>query len=135
LAINSKSFNFKRYHEDSLILVNAKVGHEPATLALDTGATHTVIDLTILLMAGYSLSDVVKTVEMETAKGVIETYVFNVSNLTCLGITYKNKEICSYDLLANNVMTAIDGVLGLDFFENCNLNIDFKDSIITLGKK
>ena len=70
--MTTNTYRFRRDDEDSLIFVYAEVGAEPATLALDTGATHTVIDLTILLMAGYTTNDIVKTVEMETAKGVIE---------------------------------------------------------------
>jgi hypothetical protein len=128
-------YNFRREDEDSLILVTARANQERATLALDTGATHTVIDLTVLLMAGYTLNDVLKTVPMETAKGTIEAYVFSLSKLTCLGVTLTNKEVCSYDFLANNVLTAIDGVLGLDFFEGCNLNIDFVGNTITVIKK
>ena len=128
-------FRFERKTEDSLILVNADAASERATLALDTGATHTVIDLTILLMAGYTLNDVIKTVPMETAKGAIDAYVFNISKLTCLGVTWTSKEVCSYDFLANNVLTTIDGVLGLDFFERCSLGIDFVDNTITVQQK
>jgi Aspartyl protease len=133
MSINS--FKFKRKNEDSLILVNANVVSEPTTLALDTGATHTVIDLTILLMAGYTMNDVIDIVPMETAKGTIEAYIFNISSFSCLGVSWKDKEVCSYDFLANNVLTTIDGVLGLDFFETCNLNIDFVDSLITVQQK
>ena len=132
--MTTNTYRFRRDDEDSLIFVYAEVGAEPATLALDTGATHTVIDLTILLMAGYTTNDIVKTVEMETAKGVIEAYVFNVSKLACLGVSWSPKEVCSYDFLANNVLTTIDGVLGLDFFEGCSLHIDFAESVITLAQ-
>jgi len=125
-----RRFAFKRNDNDSLILVYTEVSDELATLALDTGATHTVIDLTILLMAGYSFEDIVKTVEIETAKGTIEAYIFNVTEISCLGISRKNVEVCSYDFLANNVLTSIDGVLGLDFFENTILTIDFINSEI-----
>ena len=128
-------YNFQGDDADSLILVAARADYERTTLALDTGATHTVIDLTVLLMAGYTPKDVLKTVPMETAKGTIVAYVFRLSKLTCLGITLTNKEVCSYDFLANNVLTALDGVLGLDFFEGCSLNIDFVDNTISILKK
>ena len=133
--MTNNTFTFQRKSEDSLILVYAKADNEPATLALDTGATHTVIDLTILLMAGYTLNDVIDVVPMETAKGTIDALVFNISKLTCLGVSIYDKEVCSYDFLANQVLTTIDGVLGLDFFQGCNLNIDFVDSLITIQQK
>ena len=62
-------YQFERNSEDSLVLVDAVVQDLPFTLAIDTGATHTVIDLTAMLMAGYSLGDATGTVSLETAKG------------------------------------------------------------------
>ena len=133
--MTKNTYHFHRYDPDSLLLVYARVNQERATLALDTGATHTVIDLTVLLMAGYSIKDSKKVVLMETAKGTIDAYVFNLAKLTCLGVTYTNIEVCSYDFLGNSVLTTIDGVLGLDFFNGCNLNIDFIESTITVHQK
>jgi hypothetical protein len=43
--------------EDSLILVPTFVEDEEVSLVLDTGASHTIIDLTKLLIIGYRLSD------------------------------------------------------------------------------
>lgn len=49
-------FKFSPEHEDSLIRLDAQIGRSDLTLALDTGATHTVIDLTLMLLNGYDLS-------------------------------------------------------------------------------
>jgi gag-polyprotein putative aspartyl protease len=130
--MNQGTFHFKRKDEESLVLVFAEIDSEPVTLALDTGATHTVLDLTMLIIAGYTLNDVIRTVEIETAKGTIEAYVFKIKKLTSLGVTLKDKEICSYDFLANNVLSSIDGVLGLDFFRGRVLTIDFQQSQIVI---
>lgn len=78
-------FKFSLENEDSLIRIDAQVGRSDLTLALDTGATHTVIDLTLMMLNGYDLTKVVRTVEFETAKGSINAYIFRIPALTALG--------------------------------------------------
>ena len=126
---------FKRAEVDSLITVPCKIGTDRYTLALDTGASHTVIDLTPLLMSGYQMKDVLSMVELETGKGIIEAYIFKVASITTLDITRSSIEVCSYDFLANQVLSEFDGVLGLDFFETEKICIDFAESEITVTKK
>ncbi len=55
-----------------------------------------------------------------------------VRKLTAMEIVRTEIEICSYDFFAHQVLTDIDGVLGLDFFKNQKLCIDFKESLITI---
>ena len=128
-----KVFNFDLEGEDCLIKVDAQLGASDFTLALDTGATHTVIDLTVMLMNGYYLRDSIGTVEFETAKGVVSAYIFKIETLKILGIVKKNIEVASYDFIGNNVILDIDGVVGLDFFKNTELTINFKKYTITLN--
>jgi predicted aspartyl protease len=125
-------FNFDLEGENSLIRLDAQIGSSDFTLALDTGATHTVIDLTIMLMNGFTLKNAIRTVEFETAKGIISAYVFNVKQLKVLGLIRQNIEIASYDFMGNNVMLDIDGVLGLDFLKGTELSISFKNFTISL---
>ncbi len=125
-------FEFSLENQDSLIRIDSQIGKSDFSLALDTGATHTVIDLTVMLMNGYSLNDVVRIVDFETAKGGIEAYVFKVSKLKALGRVIHDIEVSSYDFIGNNVIFDIDGVLGLDFFKGTSLKIDFNNFTITL---
>jgi predicted aspartyl protease len=113
--------------------VKGLLGADRISLALDTGASHTVIDLSTILLAGYDLKDATKIVELETGKGNIEAYVFKVRKFKSLDITRTDMEICSYDFLANNLLLEIHGVLGLDFFKNTDLNISFKKFEITVS--
>ena len=123
---------FVRHTHESLILLKCKLpGHE-ISLALDTGASFTTIDLTALMVAGYNLSASVRSTKIETASGIIDAYVFLVSEFTALGITRKNIEICAYDFFAYHVLTEFDGVLGLDFIEPYKICIDFKKSEISI---
>ena len=126
------TFRFSLDDADSLILVDAKLGRSSLTLALDTGATHTVIDLTVMMLNGYNLSKVVRMVEFETAKGPINAYVFRIDALTALGRTIRDVDVSSYDFVGNDVIFAIDGVLGLDFFQDTELTINFKESTLSL---
>ncbi len=126
---------FKRIEEDSLITIPCRIGSDRYTFAIDTGASHTVIDLTPLLMSGYRMKDVLRIVELETGKGIIEAYIFKLKAFSTLGIIRQNIEVCSYDFLANQVLSEFDGVLGLDFFHNEKICIDFAESEITVTKK
>lgn len=125
-------YKFDLGDDDSLILVDAEIDEMPFTLAIDTGATHTVIDLTSLLISGYSMSDIKGTVHIETAKGAIEAYIFEIENFKAIGKTIQNLIVCSYDFLANSVFINIDGVIGLDFYRGNILTIDFKRNTINL---
>jgi gag-polyprotein putative aspartyl protease len=120
--------------EESLILVPTFVEDEEISLVLDTGASHTIIDLTKLLIIGYRLSDSLGTVQFETAKGVVEAYVFKIKYIKALGHIKRDIKVCSYDFLGNNVLSEIDGVLGLDFFKDTELWINFKKFFIDLKK-
>ncbi len=124
---------FKRASDESLIIVKCQFPNHQVALALDTGASHTTIDLTALLIANYDISESIRTVELETASGVIEAYVFNIRAFTALGITRTNIEVCAYDFFAHHVLTEFDGVLGLDFIDQYKICIDFKRSEITLS--
>ena len=127
-----KRYTFHREDDESLITIQSYFDNERITFALDTGATHTVIDLTRLLLAGYDLRNSIQTVPFESAKGRIEAYTFKVKSIKALGIEIPNMIISAYDFLGNNVITDIDGVLGLDFFEKHKVCIDFNKSEITV---
>lgn len=86
-------------------------------------------------MVGYEIGDAIDTVELETGKGVIEAFVFQIHSLTVFGITRKDIQVCVYDFLANQVLSEFDGVLGLDFFTNETLCIDFEASEMIVTTK
>lgn len=127
-----KRFRFNLDHEDSLILVNSELDRDVLSLALDTGATNTIIDLSMLMIAGYELKDATKQVELETAKGPVQAYVFTIRRLTALGITRNSMDVCGYDFFENGIVAEIDGVLGLDFFRGLVLTLDFRTFNITI---
>ncbi len=131
MAKNTHYFELKT--PDSLIDVECQLKDEKFRFALDTGASHTVIDLAAVMIAGYDLADMLRTVQLETGNGSVEGYIFKVTSFTALGITRRNMEICSYDFFGNNVFAEIHGVLGLDFFKSKKFCIDLEKFEITIS--
>ncbi len=131
-----KKFRFEIEDEDSLIvIVDCKVHGDDCVVALDTGASNTVIDLAALILLGYELKDSMGTIEFETAKGILTAHIFVVREITALGLTRRNMQICSYDFFNNNIFSDMHGVLGLDFFRDCKLCVDMVEQEITVQQK
>ena len=126
-----KRQSFTRLTDESLIVIPCSIGNNPLSLALDTGASHTTIDLTPMLMAGYELSNAIRTEKIETASGIIEAHVFIVDSFTALGVTKNNVVICAYDFFAYHYLTDFDGVIGLDFFEDLKFCVNLKTGEVT----
>ncbi len=124
---------FIRQNEESLLLIDFQIKHTDLLLAFDTGATHTVIDLTALLVLGIEIPKNAQTALFETAKGVIEANVIEIPEFTFCGITRKNFKINSYDYMANGVLADIDGVLGLDFLQGYKFCVDTAASEISVN--
>lgn len=127
-----KTHTFSRKNDDALIVIPCYFNQDEFAIALDTGASHTTIDLNVLYMDGYTLNDVIGTSEFEGATGAFKAYIFNVKKFTCLGITKYNMKIAAYDFLTHHLLSDFDGVLGLDFFNEHKFCIDFKKNLITL---
>jgi len=123
---------FRLRDADSLIVLRCKIGIENISMALDTGASHTVIDLTQLLIAEYSIVDSIGKVQIETANGMVEALLFRLNEFTALGMTRKDIEICSYDFFTNHIFSDFDGVLGIDFLRDTKICIDFRKSLISM---
>jgi predicted aspartyl protease len=132
-------YSFDLVHEDDLIVVTAyiklhgKNNYYPLSLVLDTGASHTVIDFNMLLLAGYDRSlRLKKNVKVQTASKIIDADKFRLDEIKVLDRPMKDFEITTYDFLMQDDLLAYDGVLGLDFFRNTELLIDFKKSELTI---
>jgi hypothetical protein len=112
-----RTFPFRLETEESLIHIFAQISNEEHRLALDTGASNTVIDLAALIVAGYRIENAFDTVQLETGNGPVDAYMFKLKSLTALGFEKMNFDVCSYDFFGNNVYSDINGVLGLDFLK------------------
>ena len=129
------TFEFKE-QDDIIILIGSADGHK-IEMALDTAASHSVIDFNILLMMGYSPKLAIGKMEVETSNGIISVDRYQIQSLEMLGKTVTSFEVTSYDFLEKGILSPYQGVLGLDFFEQTILTIDFinQEVWLQLGSK
>jgi len=126
------SFPFNPH--DRLIVVDAELegptGGGVLRLALDTGATSTVINEAALMAAGYDPTLAPGHVQVTTGSGVEYVPLVPVSRLKALG-----QERISFPVLCHTLppSAGVDGVLGLDFFRGLTLTVDFRLGQITLA--
>jgi len=99
------NFPFSLDESYNTIIVDVLLDGFELRLMVDTGASHTVIDLTTLLVNGYSFSQRKKEVKIETAKGIASAHIIEIKSLESLGIIHNNFEICSYDFLGNGILS------------------------------
>ena len=125
------SYSFERPDENSLIELTAELNDSRFPVILDTGATHTVIDFGVLIGEGYLLDDTKGLTFFETANGIKEANVFQVKQLTCLGITRTDFEVSAY--LFDDPQASAKGVVGLDFLLNLEICIDLKQNVVTVS--
>ena len=98
-------------------------------VALDTGATTTVIPTEIALTLGYDLSNPKGQIGLLTASGAASAKVITVRKLTAIGETVEDIEVLCHNLPGNS---AIKGLLGLNFLKHFNVNISFSTGTIEL---
>jgi Aspartyl protease len=123
-----------------LILVTARIwgpsGDTYATLALDTGSSATVIRETKLAYIGYDPAAAPHRVQITTGSGSAMA-----ASTRCAGtrvidrILALDTERVGFPVLCHTLPPSapIDGLLGLDFFRDQVLTIDFSAGVITLA--
>ena len=95
-------------------------------VALDTGATTTSIPIYIASALGYNISNPKDRTEVVTGSGIEEV---PIKALTAIGQTIENIEVMCFDL---PLEIHVEGVLGLNFLMNFDVNISFSTGTIEL---
>jgi predicted aspartyl protease len=119
--------------QQGLIIVRALLwgprGQRSVRLALDTGATSTLVNAAILVTLGYDPAVSPHRVQMTTGSGV--EYV---PRLTIDRIQVLERERASFTVVAHTLppSATVDGLLGLDFLRGQRLTIDFRRGNIAL---
>lgn len=117
-----------------LIIVVVEVwgpgGSRLARLALDTGATASVIDAAILVSIGYDPALAPSRARMTTGSGVEFVPLLPVDRIKAL-----DQERAQFPLIGHTLppSAGVDGVLGLDFIRGQCLTIDFRSGQLTLA--
>lgn len=112
-------------------LVPVKVEGEPVKLLLDTGAS--ISGLTAnFINRHYSLVKSPKPIQLNTASGTVESYLFVVDTFTIENVTF-NKHMLARLPMDN--MEHFDGLLGVDILGRFDFVIDQNKAILRLRKR
>ena len=115
------------------IYLRLKVGSSNADttrdilVALDTGASTTIIPTEVATDLGYNLSN--PNEQMMTANGIVLAKRITVRKLTAIGETVENIDVVCHDLPEGSI---IEGLLGLNFLRHFDVNISFSTGTIEL---
>jgi predicted aspartyl protease len=99
-------------------------------LALDTGATSTLINIGMLVAIGYDPVLTAERVHVTTGSGVEFAPRVVVQRISALG-----QERLAFPVLGHTLppSASVDGLLGLDFLRGLNLAINFRDGRLRLS--
>jgi predicted aspartyl protease len=126
----SQAFN----RGSGLMLVEVELsgpaGKAGATLVLDTGATNTALNGSLSRSLGYDPDASTDFARMTTGSTVETVPRLIVNRLSALGRPAVGLRVLAHNLPAE---AAVDGLLGLDFFRDLTLMLDFRLGQITLA--
>jgi hypothetical protein len=97
---------------------------------LDTGATKSLINVSKVLVLGFNPSQSGRTITMITGSSVEIVPLVVLTRLSALGQHRIGFPVLSHALPTSS---AVDGLLGLDFFRHQFLTIDFRAGHIILA--
>ena len=80
-------------------------------VAVDTGATYTILPPDVLLDIGYDPAVSDTRLELSTANGLVIAPVLRVREMKCLGLTLKQVEVVTHHLPPES---PVEGLLGLN---------------------
>ncbi|MGA9995301.1 MAG: retroviral-like aspartic protease family protein [Pyrinomonadaceae bacterium] len=125
------SFSFDPHQ--GLVIVQAELegpsGSVVLRLALDTGATGTLINAAMLVSIGYDPALAPNRLQVTTGSGIEFVPRIEISKVTALG-----QERAKFSVLCHTLppSAGVDGLRGLDFFRGQSLTINFRNGQITL---
>ena len=96
-------------------------------LALDTGATSSVINWDVAMLLGYDPASEKERVQITTGSGVEFA-----PRITVKKIEVMRKSLDNFPMLCHTLppSATVDGLLGLDFFRGKRLLLDFKGGFV-----
>ncbi len=98
-------------------------------LAVDTGATRTLINWDVIVFLGYDPAASAERVQITTGSGVEFVPRVRLERIQGLGTEYRDFEVLCHTLPPS---ASVDGLLGLDFFRNKKLTLDFTKGVISI---
>ena len=98
-------------------------------LALDTGATTTLVSQHILGLLGYDPDAATQRQPISMGNGITFAPYVSVVRIAALGQERRDFSVIAHTLPSTS---SVDGVLGLDFLRNQRLLIDFRLGLVLL---
>ena len=120
--------------QQGLVIVRAELwgpsGSAVLRLALDTGATGTVVNVGMMVSVGYDPALVPNRIQVTTGSGVEFVPRVVLDKLKALG-----QERIGFPVLCHTLPpgASVDGLLGLDYLRGHSLTIDFRNGRVTLA--
>lgn len=111
------------------VILSGPKGNTSVTMALDTGATHSLVDAKILSNLGYDLNATSEHLRITTGSGSETVSRLPVDLFDALGVARTNFPVLGHHLPSTST---VDGLLGLDFLRGYRLTIDFPAGLLTL---
>jgi predicted aspartyl protease len=96
-------------------------------LALDTGATSSMINWDIAVLLGYDPASAKERIQITTGSGVEFAPRIAIKKVQIMGRSLENFPILCHTLPPS---ATVDGLLGLDFFRGERLILDLREGII-----
>lgn len=112
-----------------LAYVGGEYGGTDVSLALDTGSIHSHVSRDTALLLGYDLSIVTSQVRLITASSIETVPRIPLRRIEALGQERLNFPVVCHTLPPG---ASVDGLLGLDFFHDRRLTLDFNFGTITV---
>lgn len=120
--------------QEGLIIVRAELwgptGSAVLRLALDTGATSTIVNVGMLVAIGCDPALVPDRIQVTTGSGVEFVPRVTLDRIVALG-----QERGAFPALAHTLppSAGVDGLLGLDFLRGQSVTIDLRNGRVTLA--
>ncbi|MBI3008732.1 MAG: retroviral-like aspartic protease family protein [Candidatus Omnitrophica bacterium] len=126
---------FKFDITEGVILCKAKITNKRQSLflklAVDTGASFTMISIENALAIGIDPSKSMRHIEITTANGIVFAPIIRIPSFKCFGIELKNIEVICHNLPPES---PVEGLLGLNFLKGAKAILDFSQNIIEVVK-
>ncbi|TXT23567.1 MAG: Peptidase A2A [Rhodocyclaceae bacterium] len=118
----------------NIILVEARIEGKKnrwtsLQMALDTGASLTVIPWSAAEMLGLDPARSRRRVRFMTGSGMEAAPVLTVDAVEVLGVQISRVPVLCHDLPQRSL---VDGLLGLSFLKHCRISVDFKSGILSI---
>lgn len=128
---NSIEIPLRSGREFGLLLVDARVNGMPAVFILDTGSNHTIVSSKLVDVATPSLKDVVAT---KKGSGYSGSGIFTRASLAVGPVLWPDHRILAMDTneISKSMGESVDGMLGMDFLDEFNAVIDFRQHKLIL---